>query len=71
VVRQIVILVVGTKFGAAYDIYAHGAVAMSRGMNSHRLATIVANLRPDDLTNEEGVAYDMTNALLKGGFCHR
>jgi 4-carboxymuconolactone decarboxylase len=66
-IRQIVILVVGSKFGAAYEIYAHGAVAMSSGMSSHRLATIVANLRPADLTNEEGVAYDMTNALLKGG----
>ena len=40
---------------------------MSSGCSSHRLATIVANLRPADLTNEEGVAYDMTNALLKGG----
>ena len=31
-IRQIVILVVGSKFGAAYEIYAHGAVAMSSGM---------------------------------------
>src|ERR1700692_2630125 len=53
-IRQIVILAVGSKFGAAYEIYAHGAVALSNGMSSHRLATIVANLRPADLTNEEG-----------------
>jgi len=66
-IRQIVILVVGSKFGAAYEIYAHGAVALSNGMSSHRLATIVANLRPADLTNEEGVAYDMAHALLEGG----
>jgi 4-carboxymuconolactone decarboxylase len=58
-IRQIVILVVGSKFGAAYEIYAHGAVALSSGMSSHRLATIVANLRPADLANEEGVAYDI------------
>ena len=45
-IRQIVILVVGSKFGAAYEIYAHGAVAMSSGMSSHRLATIVASLIP-------------------------
>src|ERR1700689_947715 len=58
-IRQIVILAVGSKFGAAYEIYAHGAVALSSGMSSHRLATIVANLRPADLANEEGVAYDI------------
>jgi 4-carboxymuconolactone decarboxylase len=67
VIRQIVILVVGSKFGAAYEVYAHGAVASSNGMSSHRLATIVANLRPADLTDEEGVAYDMATALLSGG----
>jgi 4-carboxymuconolactone decarboxylase len=66
-IRQIVILAVGSKFGAAYEIYAHGAVASSTGMSSHRLATIVANLRPADLTNEEGIAYDMATALLGGG----
>ena len=66
-IRQIVILTVGSKFGAAYEIYAHGAVASSTGMSSHRLATIVANLRPADLTNEEGIAYDMATALLGGG----
>ena len=66
-IRQIVILAVGSRFGAAYEIYAHGAVALSNGMSSHRLATIVANLRPADLTSEEGIAYDMANALLSGG----
>ena len=66
-VRQIVILVVGSKFGAAYEIYAHGAVASANGMNSERLATIVANRRPADLTHDEGIAYDMATALLGGG----
>ena len=66
-IRQIVILVVGSKFRAAYEIYAHGAVALSNGMSSHCLATIVANLKPADLTNEEGIAYDMASALLGGG----
>src|SRR6202789_4687359 len=66
-IRQIVILVVGSKFGAAYEIYAHGAVAMSSGMSSHRLATIVANLRPADVTSEGGIADDMSTALPEGG----
>ena len=66
-VRQIVILTVGSKFGAAYEIYAHGAVASANGMSKEQLATIVANRRPGDLTMEEGIAYDMTTALLDGG----
>jgi 4-carboxymuconolactone decarboxylase len=67
IIRQIVILTVGSKFGAAYEIYAHGAVASANGMSAQRLATIAANLRPADLTREEGIAYDMTAALLGGG----
>jgi 4-carboxymuconolactone decarboxylase len=66
-VRQIVILTVGSKFNAAYEIYAHGAVASASGMSAERLATIAANLRPTDLTQEEGIAYDMATALLGGG----
>jgi 4-carboxymuconolactone decarboxylase len=66
-IRQIVILTVGSKFGAAYEIYAHGSVASANGMSAERLATIAANLRPADLTREEGIAYDMAAALLGGG----
>src|SRR5476651_737588 len=48
-VRQIVILVVGARFGAAYEIYAHIAVAEKEGMSPQRLATLVADLKPTDL----------------------
>src|ERR1700733_7396590 len=63
-VRQIVILTVGARFGAAYEIYAHGAVALGNGMSAERPATIAARLRPADLTSEEGIRYDMATALL-------
>src|SRR5580658_4048715 len=43
-VRQIVILVVGARFDAAYEIYAHVAVAEHEGMPLDRLATLVADL---------------------------
>jgi 4-carboxymuconolactone decarboxylase len=66
-VRQIVILTVGARFGAAYEIYAHGAVALANGMSAERLATIAAGLRPVDLTSEEGIGYDVATALLGGG----
>jgi alkylhydroperoxidase family enzyme len=66
-VRQIVILVVGARFDAAYEIYAHIAVAEREGMSAQRLATLVANLKPGDLTPEESVAFDFAYALVRGG----
>src|SRR5271155_2446761 len=66
-VRQIVILVVGARFDAAYEIYAHIAVAEREGMKPERLATLVANLKPNDLAPDESVAFDFTFALVRGG----
>jgi hypothetical protein len=66
-VRQIVILVVGTRFGAAYEIYAHSAVAKSTGIAAPLISTIVAGCRPTDMSDEEGAAYDVAFALCHGG----
>src|SRR5580704_14547250 len=66
-VRQIAILVVGARFGAAYEIYAHIAVAEKEGMKPERLATLVADVKPGNCTPEESVAYDFAFALVRGG----
>src|SRR6202035_243676 len=66
-VRQIAILVVGARFDAAYEIYAHIAVAEHEGMAPQRLASLVANLKPADLAPDESVAFDFTYALVRGG----
>jgi len=66
-VRQIVILVVGARFDAAYEIYAHVAVAESEGMRPDRLATLVADLKPNDLSEDESVAFDVAYKLVRGG----
>ena len=66
-VRQIAILVVGARFDAAYEIYAHIAVAEKEGMSAARLATLVADLKPNDLAADESVAYDVAYALSRGG----
>ncbi len=66
-VRQIAILVVGARFDAAYEIYAHIAVAEKEGMSPERLATLVADLKPVDLSREENIAYDVAYALSRGG----
>src|ERR1700752_5261421 len=52
-VRQVVILVVGARFDAAYEIYAHIAVAEREGMKAERLASLVGDIKPGDLNPEE------------------
>ena len=47
-------MVVGARFDAAYEIYAHIAVAEREGMKPERLAALVADLKPNDLTPDEG-----------------
>lgn len=66
-VRQIAILVVGARFDAAYELYAHVAVAEKEGMSPERLAALVADLKPADLSKEENVAFDFSYALSRGG----
>ena len=66
-VRQIAILVVGARLDAAYEIYAHIAVAEHEGMTPERLATLVADVKPNDLSPEESVAYDVAYKLVRGG----
>jgi 4-carboxymuconolactone decarboxylase len=65
--RQILILVVGAHFRAAYEIYAHSAVARTAGVSENQLAAIIAGQRPSDLSEEAGTAYDVAAALLVGG----
>ncbi|MEI9931050.1 MAG: hypothetical protein WDM89_11020 [Rhizomicrobium sp.] len=66
-VRQIAILVVGAQFDAAYEMYAHIAVAEHEGMKPERLATLVAGLKPVDLADDESVAFDVAHKLVRGG----
>lgn len=66
--RQVAILVTGAHFGAAYETYAHGAVAASKhAMSERRLAALAAGERPDDLDDDEAAAHDVAKALLRGG----
>ncbi len=65
--RQIAILVVGGHFGAAYELYAHVAVARESGMSPAKISAVVSGSRPSDLTETEAVAYDVAHALVRGG----
>lgn len=67
VVREVAILVTGSHFKSAYELYAHVIVAENRGLSDEKLSTIVAGQRPADLTRPEAVAYDFASALVTGG----
>jgi alkylhydroperoxidase family enzyme len=66
-VRQIAILVVGARYDAAYELYAHVAVAERGGMTPERLSALAAQLKPADLTPDENIAFDLAWALSGGG----
>lgn len=66
-VRQIAILVLGARYGAAYEVYAHVSVAEKEGMSAERLAALVAGVKPTDLSKEENIAFDFSHALARGG----
>jgi 4-carboxymuconolactone decarboxylase len=66
-IREVAILVTGAKFRAAYEIYAHVLVAERRGLSDEKIATIVAGQRPNDLTREEAIAYDVASSLVSRG----
>jgi 4-carboxymuconolactone decarboxylase len=65
--KQIAIMVVGAKFKAAYELYAHAAVGESDGISDAKMATISAGQRPSEMTQEEAAAYDVAFAVLEGG----
>ncbi len=65
--KQVAIIVVGARFKAAYELYAHAATAADEGMDAAKIATLAAGGRPPDLTPEEACAFDVATALLDGG----
>jgi alkylhydroperoxidase family enzyme len=45
--REVAILVTGTTFHSAYELYAHVIAAENRGLSDDKLATILAGQTPD------------------------
>ena len=65
--KQVAIIVVGARFKAAYELYAHAATAADESMDAAKIATLAAGGRPLDLTPHEACAFDVATALLAGG----
>ena len=64
---QVVTLVVAAHFNAAYEIYAHAAVAAGSGLSVDQIATLCAGEIPADLDAESILAAKVAHRLLKGG----
>ncbi|MDI1351532.1 MAG: carboxymuconolactone decarboxylase family protein [bacterium] len=65
-VREVAILVTGTKFHSGYELYAHVLIAELRGLDEDTISTIVAGERPTTLSKDEAIAYDVTFSLVNG-----
>lgn len=65
--KQVAIIVVGARYKAAYELYAHAATAADDGMDRAKVATLATCGRPPDLTPEEACAFDVASGLLDGG----
>lgn len=65
-VREVAILTVGATLGARYVIYAHEITGAEVGLPNDQIATIAAGGRPDTLSAEESIAYDIAHVLASG-----
>ena len=65
--HEVAILVTGARLHSRYELYSHERVAASAGLSQAKIATITAGQRPPDLTDEEGVAFDVASVLSIGG----
>jgi 4-carboxymuconolactone decarboxylase len=65
-VREVAILTTGSRYAAAYELYAHGRIAAAVGLADDVVAGLVAGQRPTGLTPEEAVAHDVAARLYAG-----
>ena len=62
-VRETVILSTGARYGSLYELYSHEALAPKVGLSASKIRTLAAGERPSDLTDEEGIGYDVAACL--------
>lgn len=65
-VHEIAILVTGSRFSARYEIYAHEFTAAKAGLSLSQVSALAAGSRPANLSEEEGIAFDVAMALSRG-----
>ena len=64
-VREVVILTVGAACEAAYEVYAHRAVAAKAGLATEDIEALATNGEPKTLSADEMVAHRFVKAVVK------
>jgi 4-carboxymuconolactone decarboxylase len=65
--NELAICIVGRKWTAQYEFYAHRKLAIAAGLAPAMLDAIAAGQRPDGMSEDEAAVYDFTTALLESG----
>nr|WP_199001375.1 hypothetical protein [Flavobacterium sp. ASV13] len=65
-VREVAILTVGSTFGARFELYVHEIMAEAFGFSKNIVASLSAGIRPEGLSEQESIAYDIAHALTHG-----
>lgn len=65
-IREVAVLTIGSRYGAAYELYSHSRVALAIGLSDGAVSALVAGQRPSDLTPEELLAHDVAARLHSG-----
>jgi 4-carboxymuconolactone decarboxylase len=65
--NELAICMVGRKWTAQYEFYAHRKLAIEAGLVPAILAAVAAGRRPGNLSADEAAVYDFTASLLETG----
>lgn len=65
-IMQLVILLVGAKFNAAYELYAHSIVAKSIGLSILEIDTLKRSYLPETFDHAEKISFNIATHLLDG-----
>jgi 4-carboxymuconolactone decarboxylase len=65
-VKEVAILTVGAAFNSRFELYAHEIMAGHVGFSATAVASLASGKRPDELNEEETIAYHVAYVLSKG-----
>jgi 4-carboxymuconolactone decarboxylase len=65
--NELAICIVGRKWTAQFEFYAHRRLAIEAGLAPAILDAVAADRRPEGLSVDEAAVYDFTTSLLETG----
>lgn len=62
-VKEVAILTVGAAFSSRFELYAHEIMAGHAGFSTSAIASLASGSRPEELNQEEAIAYEVASVL--------